>query len=144
LVGTAAVCVLAAFGAAFLVARAVDPQTPARAAATPVHSTAVIVPATTTTTSRTNAELAAQFTPERTSLKPRPRPHRRHATHHASSSPPVNPAPLTTSPDTTPQYTTPVQPTPPPESSGGGSSGSSSSGSGHKKSGGSGTTTIGG
>jgi hypothetical protein len=139
LVGTAVVCVLAAFGAAFLVARATEHQSPAPTI--PAHSTAAVVVKPTTTT---NAELVAQFTPDSTSLKPKPKPkpkpRKRHVAHHAV--PQSSPAPTATEPsaplETTPEYTpAPVAPSPSTPSH----SGSSTH---HKSSGGSGTTTIGG
>jgi hypothetical protein len=129
------VCVAAAFGAAFLVARATDHHSSVPAART--HATAAVVKTTPTTT--TNAELVAQFTPDSTSLKPKPKPKpRKRHVHH--SAPPSNPAPTVTEPaapvETTPVYT-PTTAAPPPSHS----SGSSTH---HKSSGGSGTTTIGG
>jgi len=151
--GTALICILAAFGAAFLVARAVKHETPARAAA-PLRTTRVAATVTTkTTATRVNAELVSQFSPvPGSSLKRRPKPHRR---HHPKPSPPP-PAPVVTAASTTPAPTvtstpaptvtsTPVYPAPTqsaPAQSPPTSSGSSS----HKKqsSGGSGTTTIGG
>ena len=144
LAGTAIICILAAFGAAFLVARAVNHQTPARAATPP--TTTRVADTTTHTTPKVNAELRSQFSAIKSSkLKPKPKPKPKH--HKAKPKPPVNvtPAPSTTS--STPTYTAPTYtapsytplatPTPTPSSSGS---------THHKKSGGSGgsgTTTIG-
>lgn len=140
--GTAIICILAAFGAAFLVARAVKHDTPARAA-TPPRTTRVAATVTSTVAGRVNAELVSQFAPVQASLKRRPKPHRR---HHRKPSPKLAPVVTTASPTpastvtTTPVYSTPVQSAPPPPQP------SSSGSTTHKKksSGGSGTTTIGG
>lgn len=152
LAGTAFICVVAAFGAAFLVARAVNHQTPARAATPPATQASVVIPQPTAT----NAELAPQFTPMMTGLKPRPRPHRHRAVHHSApapaapsvpaqtttpqqyTTPQTSPPQTTTQQYTTQQYTpTPVAPSSP-STSGSGTSGK------HQSGGGSGTTTIGG
>ena len=142
LAGTAIICILAAFGAAFLVARAVDHQTPARAATPPAKTTRVA--ATTTTPSpahKVNVELVSQFTPVKASLKPRPKPHRKHKkpkpTPTISVTPvsPSTPTVPTPAPTYTPVYTPPT------------SAPTHTSAPRHKKSGGSGgsgTTTIGG
>jgi hypothetical protein len=152
LVGTATVCVVAAFGAAFLLARAVGHQGTARAASPP-HVAAAL-------TTTTDSELADQFAPEQVALKrPQRRPQHRHpAAHHhqskpgatgstgsAASSTAATVAPGTTqatpapSTDSQPAYTAPA--------SGSGSSTGTGSSSGstthHHKSSGSGTTTIG-
>lgn len=139
---------LAAFGAAFLVARGVDHGSTARAARAAV--TTATAPAVTT---HDNPELRSEFTPVHVTLKRKPRPRRRHAVHH-SASPAATPAPQTTAPQTTvtstPQTTTqsaPATPAPvydpapvyhpaPVHHSSGGSSHTGSSA-------GSGTTTIG-
>ncbi len=139
LAGTAIICVLAAFGAAFLVARAVDHQTPAHAATAPAQTTRV---ATTTTNPapphKVNVELVSQFTPVKASLKPRPKPHRKHKKPKPAPTVSVTPAAPSTAtvptpaPTYTPVYTPPSTQSSPPH---------------HKKSGGSGgsgTTTIGG
>jgi hypothetical protein len=133
------ICVLAAFGAAFLVARAVNHETPARAATTtPVHATPVVAHVGAPKTTTTNAELVSEFAPVSAKLKRRPKPHR----HHHKASPPPAPVQTTSAPsiDTTPAPVV-TQPTytPPPAPT-------HSSGSTHKKKpsgGGSGTTTIG-
>jgi hypothetical protein len=148
LAGTALICVLAAFGAAFLVGRAVEHQSSARAATTVAHkNTPVAAPVKPATNKRVNAELVSEFAPMQTSsLKHRPRPHRR---HRRSPPPAASTAPTTSTAPAMPVQPVPVLPQPvyrPPASSG--SSGSSSSGgssSTHKKkpAGGSGTTTIG-
>ena len=142
LAGTAIICILAAFGAAFLVARAVDHQTPARAA-TPPAKTAPVA-ATTRTPSpahKVNVELVSQFTPVKASLKPRPKPHRKHKKPKPTPTVSVTPVSSSTatvptpSPTYTPVYTPPT------------SAPTHSAPSHHKKSGGSGgsgTTTIGG
>ncbi|HEX3975894.1 MAG TPA: hypothetical protein VHW96_06490 [Solirubrobacteraceae bacterium] len=141
--GTAIICILAAFGAAFLVGRAVNHETPARAATPPTQTTRVA--ATVTTPRKDNLELQSQFSPIKGSkLKARPKPKPKHK--KAKPKPQVSVAPAapsntTTSVAPTPTYTAPVysappaptHSTPPPH---------------HKKSGGSsggsGTTTIGG
>ena len=144
LAGTAIICIVAAFGAAFLVARAVDHGTPARAA-TPPKTTRV---ADTTTTPaaahRPNVELVSQFAPLKASLKPKPKPKPKHK--KAKPKPAVSVAPVvpsTTQATPVPTYTAPVQSAPvqsSPTPSSGGSTHHKKSGS----SGGSGTTTIGG
>jgi hypothetical protein len=147
LAGTAIICILAAFGAAFLVARAVDHQTPARAATPPSQTTRVAATTTDPTPAhKVNVELVSQFSPVKASLKPRPKPHRRHHKPKRKPSasvspvaPVVNTAPSTTVPSA-PTYTAPVYQPPAPTHS---STGTTH----HKKSGGSGgsgTTTIGG
>ena len=85
LVGTATICVLAAFGAAFLVGRAVSHQGPARAAAATIETTASPAPRTPPAhaTKTADVALAAQFVPGLTSLKRVKRAHRHHAVHHA-------------------------------------------------------------
>jgi hypothetical protein len=145
LAGTAIICIVAAFGAAFLVARAVKHPTPAHAATTSLKTTRVADTVTTSTSKHQDAELLAQFSPQRAKLKPRPKPKPKHkAKKAASPSTPV--APVDTTPtDTTPAYTAPAYTTPTPVTP----APSHSSGSTHKKSGGgssggSGTTTIGG
>jgi outer membrane biosynthesis protein TonB len=145
LAGTAIICILAAFGAAFLVARSVNHQTPARAA-TPLKTTRV-ADTITHAAPKVNAELRSQFSPIKGSkLKPKPKPKPKH--HKAKPKPPVSvtpSAPSTTQSTptyTTPTYTAPSYTPPAPTQS---SSGSTTH---HKKSGGSGggsgTTTIGG
>jgi hypothetical protein len=145
LVGTTVVCVVAAFGAAFVVARAIDHQSPARTGSTTTDRTTGAAVAAVPRT--VNRELVAQFTPASATAKPKPKPkpkpRKRHVVHHPALAPSAA-STVTTAPavptETTPTYT-PVQPAPP--ASSGGGSGSSSSGH-HKSSGGSGTTTIGG
>ena len=157
LAGTAIVCIVAAFGAAFLVARAVKHETPARAASPP-RTTRVADAVTTRTTTDThaNAELVSQFTPVRAALKHRPKPHHRHHQPQPKPAPAVVPATQTPTPATTP--TTPVAttttttpapvystPAPAPVHSAPAPTHSSSGSTQKKKSsGGSGTTTIGG
>jgi hypothetical protein len=133
LVGTAAACVALAFGAAFLVGRAVSHQ-PSK------HTPAAALRlASATVSSKTSSDpaLAAQFTPGLSALK-RIAP-RRHVKKHHNVKPNVSPAaptastPSGTTPTTTsdmPLYVPPAQ---------------SSSPSSHKPSGqGSGTTSVGG
>jgi hypothetical protein len=139
LAGTAIICILAAFGAAFLVARAVSHQRPAHAATPPPSATRVAD--TTHAPPKVNAELRSQFSPIKGSpLKPKPKPKPK----HKKPKPPVNvtpSAPSTTTPTTpsyTPTYTAPSYTPPAP---------THSAPPRHKKSGGSGgsgTTTIGG
>jgi hypothetical protein len=143
LAGTAIICILAAFGAAFLVARAVDHQTPARAATPPSQTTRVAATTTDPTPAhKVNVELVSQFTPVKASLKPRPKPHRKHKKPKPKPTPTVSVTPVapstatvpTPAPTYTPVYTPPASTT-------------HSSPPHHKKSGGSGgsgTTTIGG
>ncbi|MFZ1996584.1 MAG: hypothetical protein WAU75_20900 [Solirubrobacteraceae bacterium] len=133
---------MAAFGAAFLVARAVNRETPARAAAPPVTTTRTAPTTTTASAShRVNVELVSQFSPVKASLKPRPKPHRKlrkpKPPVSVSPAPSISSAPATTVP-AAPTYTAPAYSPPAPTHS--------SSGSTHhkKSSGGSGTTTIGG
>jgi hypothetical protein len=144
LAGTAFICIVAAFGAAFLVARAVTHETPARASTPTVSATRVAdTAATKSASSQRDAELESQFTPVKASLKPRPKPHRRHNKPKPSVQTTVAPAtttPVTPAPTVAPQQYTPPPAAPAPTHS---SSGSTH----HKKSGGSGgsgTTTIGG
>ena len=143
LAGTAITCILAAFGAAFLVARAVNHQTPARAATAPTH-VARAAAAVTTNAPKVNVELVSQFSPIKGSkLKPRPKPKPKH--REAKPKPQVSVAPAapstTTTATPTPTYTAPVYSPPPPPAPTHSSSGATH----HKKSsGGSGTTTIGG
>lgn len=136
-VGTALTCIVAAFGAAFLVARAVVHQTPAKAATT--QAVTPVAPRVAPVSRNHNAELVSEFAPMVSSLrhKPKPRPKRRRVTHH--SAPAVSAAPAS------PTYTAPTYPPPaytaptytPPATSN--PSGTTT----HKRSGGSGTTTIG-
>jgi hypothetical protein len=146
LVGTAVVCVLAAFGAAFLVARAVNHQTPAKAAATVRDQPVAAV--TTATATTPNAELVSEFTPVSASLKHKPRPPKRHPVHHsappASSAAGETSAPTDTQQSTTPYTPPPTTPSPVTSAPSSGSSGSSGSSHHQHSSGGSGTTTIGG
>jgi hypothetical protein len=152
-VGTAAGCVLAAFGAAFLIARATAHQGTATAAT----STLSKPPVTTT-----DAALAAQFVPGLTALR-QPAHERRHAAihrvRHHNSSQPATPTVTNSSPSTTtatqaqqttttvssppasppPTFTQPASPTS--GSSGTGSGTTSVGGSGHKHHG---TTKVGG
>jgi hypothetical protein len=132
LVGTAAACVALAFGAAFLVGRAVSHQ-PSK------HTPAAALRlASATVSSKTSSDpaLAAQFTPGLSALK-RIAPRRHVKKHHkvkANVSPAAPPAstPSSTTPTTSdiPLYVPPAQ---------------SSSSSSHKPSGqGSGTTSVGG
>lgn len=146
LAGTAIICILAAFGAAFLVARSVHHATPARAATSHGNATrvAATVPARSSTASRANADLVAQFVPQQTALKRKPKPRRPHRKHTAkpvvTSASPVA-ATTTTTVAPPPTYTHPVYTAPVTTPS------SSSTTTHHKKqssSGGSGTTTIGG
>jgi outer membrane biosynthesis protein TonB len=144
--GTAIICIVAAFGAAFLVGRAVKHPAPAKAA-TPRTTRVADTVTTPTTHPHASAELVSQFTSVRASLKRRPKPHHRH-----KPKPKPKPAPVVTaaapvvSPTTTtsaapitsaPVTSAPVYHAPAPTSSGSTT---------HKKksSGGSGTTTIGG
>jgi hypothetical protein len=144
--------VLAAFGAAFLIARATGHQGTATAAT----STLSKPPATTTDTA-----LAAQFVPGLTALRQPTRVHRHAAIHrvrHRNASQPAIPTVTNSSPSTTTatqaQQTTTVSsppPSPPPTStqpanptsgsSGTGSGTTSVGGSGHKHHG---TTKVGG
>jgi outer membrane biosynthesis protein TonB len=148
LAGTAIICIVAAFGAAFLVARAVNHETPARAATPPKTTHVAAVAVHVTTSHKVNRELESQFSPLKAALKPRPKPKPK---HKAKPKPSVS---VAQAPSTSVVPTTPVEPAPtfteptptsPPASS---STPSSSGGSTHHKKsgggGGSGTTTIGG
>lgn len=150
LAGTAIICIVAAFGAAFLVARAVNHETPARAATPLVKTTPVATVAThTAAVHKINVELVSQFSPLKVSLKPRPKPHRKHKTRPKPAVSAAPPAPVVTPAENTP---TPVTPTPtftePVPSSSTPAPTHSAPATHHKKSGGSsggsGTTTIGG
>jgi hypothetical protein len=148
LAGTAIICILAAFGAAFLVARAVNHQTPARAATPPAKATRVAdTTRATTAPHKVNVELVSQFAPIAGSkLKARPKPHRKHKkAKPAASVTPSASSPATTTPTYTspaPTYTSPAPTSSPaPTQSSGGSTHKKKSGG---SSGGSGTTTIGG
>jgi hypothetical protein len=144
--GTAIICIVAAFGAAFLVARAVKHPTPARAASSP-RTTRVADTVVTPTDTHANAELVAQFSPVPASLKRRPKRHHRHRepqpAHVVSAAAPST-APTTTT--TTPVTPVPVYSSPAPVQSTPAAPRSSSGSTTRKKtsSGGSGTTTIGG
>jgi protein TonB len=148
LAGTAIICIVAAFGAAFLVGRALNHETPARAATLPKTTHVAAVATHVTASHKVNKELESQFSPLKAALKPRPKPKPK---HKAKPKPSVS---VTPSPSTSVAPTTPVEPaptfteptpaSPPPSSTPSSSSGSSTH---HKKSGGSGgsgTTTIGG
>jgi outer membrane biosynthesis protein TonB len=142
--GTAIICIVAAFGAAFLVGRAVRRPTPAKAAAPRTTRVAATV-TTPAASARHDAELVSQFSSVHASLKRRPKPHRPKPKPKPAPVVTVAPsvsAPSTTTPTTTvtstPVYSSPapVQSSPAPTHSGSTT---------HKKSsGGSGTTTIGG
>jgi hypothetical protein len=146
LAGTAIICILAAFGAAFLVARSVNHQTPARAATAPAKTTRVAdTTAAVAGPHKVNVELVSQFAPiAGAKLKPRPKPHRK----HKKVKPAVPVAPSVSNPvTTTPAYTTttPTYTSPPPTYTAPAPTQTPT----HKKksggsSGGSGTTTIGG
>lgn len=142
LAGTAIICIVAAFGAAFLVARSVNHQTAARAATPPTKATRVAnTTRVTVPKHRVNVELVSQFAPIAGSkLKARPKPHRKHKKPKpaVSVTPPAS-NPVTTTPtytNTTPTYTRPAPTYTPPAPTHKKKSGGSS--------GGSGTTTIGG
>jgi hypothetical protein len=148
LAGTAFICIVAAFGAAFLVARAVNHETPARAATPAAKVTPVAAVTPRVAPHKVNKELVSQFAPLKASLRPRPKPRPK-----AKAKAPVSVASVT--PATTPQTvtpTTPIEPAPvvsqPAPSTSSSAPSSSGPTSHHKKSGGgsggSGTTTIGG
>lgn len=148
LAGTAIICVVAAFGAAFLVARAVNHESPARAATPPKTTNVADTTTRVTPKHKVNVELVSQFAPIRGSkLKPRPKPHRKHKKPKPTVSVTQSaPSTVTSSQTyTTPpqSYTQPVQsaPTQSAPTHSGGSTHHKTSGS---SSGGSGTTTIGG
>jgi len=75
LVGTGITCVVAAFGAAFLIARAIDHQ---GAAHRTITTTTALTPRATTAVDVT---LASQFVPDLTTLARPARPHPRPARH---------------------------------------------------------------
>jgi hypothetical protein len=142
LVGTALICVLAAFGAAFLVGRALNPQSRAGAATTSSTATVAAVPSAPRAPTVTNAALASQFTPGSSFL--RKVHHRKRVVHRTPAATPAVVGPATqTAPvapvsPAPPVTYAPVTPAPAPASSSSGSSKKKSSG------GGSGTTIIGG
>jgi hypothetical protein len=143
LAGTAIICILAAFGAAFLVARAVNRETPARAATPPVKPTRVADAVThPSVTHAVNVELVSQFAPLQVSLKPKPKPKPKPKKHKPKSPASVTPvAPASTTPTyTAPVYSAPTTPAPTPTHPSGSPHHQKRGGS----SGGSGTTTIGG
>ena len=149
LAGTAIICILAAFGAAFLVARAVNHDAPARAATPPRTTNVADTTARVAPSHKVNVELISQFAPIKgPKLKPRPKPKPKHKKHKPK--PVVSYSPPASSTATTPTYTTsaPTYTAPsytPPATS---APTHTSSGTTHHKksgsSGGSGTTTIGG
>jgi outer membrane biosynthesis protein TonB len=150
LAGTAIICIVAAFGAAFLVGRALNHETPARAATLPKTTHVAAVATHVTASHKVNKELESQFSPLKAALKPRPKPKPKHrAKAKPKPSVSVTPSPSTSVAPTTPAepaptFTEPTPASPPPSSTPSSSSGSSTH---HKKSGGSGgsgTTTIGG
>ena len=106
LVGTTVVCVVAAFGAAFLVARAIDHQSPARTGSTTTDRTTGAAVAAVPRT--VNRELVAQFTPASATAKLKPKPRKRHVVHHPALAPSAA-STVTTAPavptETTPTYT---------------------------------------
>lgn len=147
-ISAAVACVVLAFGAAFLVTRAVDHGGSASAA---TRTRLPALPAAQVPVGNDPA-LAAQFTPQRVALrkppaKPKPRP-KPHPASSAGQAAPSAPAPAPTTPAaptytapayTAPAYTAPpVTYSPPAASTTHHSTGHSSSGSG------SGTTIIGG
>ena len=148
LAGTAIICILAAFGAAFLVARAVNHEAPARAATPPRTTNVADTTARVAPSHKVNVELISQFAPIKgPKLKPRPKPKPKHKTHKpkpvVSYSPPASTATTPTYTTPAPTYTAPSY-TPPATSA---PTHTSSGTTHHKKSGssgGSGTTTIGG
>jgi outer membrane biosynthesis protein TonB len=153
LAGTAIICILAAFGAAFLVARAVNHETPARAATPVVKTTPVAAVAThKAVVHKVDVELVSQFSPLKASLKPRPKPHRKHKPRPKPAVSVAPPSSAVTAAATTPTPVTPaptfIEPAPSSSTPAPTHSSSSSSSTHHKKSGGSsggsGTTTIGG
>ncbi len=83
LAGTSIVCVLAAFGAAFLVARASGQGTP-HAARTPARAAASGADAVSRPARKVDVELASQFAPQLTALVRPARSHRR-ASHKLGS-----------------------------------------------------------
>jgi len=148
LAGTAIICILAAFGAAFLVARAVNHEAPARAATPPRTTNVADTTARVAPSHKVNVELISQFAPIKgPKLKPRPKPKPKHKKHKpkpvVSYSPPASTATTPTYTTPAPTYTAPSY-TPPATSA---PTHTSSGTTHHKKSGssgGSGTTTIGG
>jgi hypothetical protein len=136
LIATAVVCVLAAFGAAFLIGRAANHQGSATAATAPARtSSSTTTTATTTSTTHTpDKALAAQFQPGLRGLRRKPTVHHRKHVVAAPATVPTPAAPVTTQSYTAPAttYTAPAY-TPAPRTTAKPT----------HKSGGSGTTTIG-
>ena len=125
-------CVLVAFGAAFLVARAVV-QSPAKAATT--HAQTLPMPRVRPVGRNRNAELVSQFAPVAAVLKRLPRHKPKAKVVHHVSAPASSGTASSSQTYAPPVYTAPVY-TPPPATS--------SPQPTHKRSsGGSGTTTIG-
>jgi hypothetical protein len=152
----AGACVLLAFGAAFLVTRAVDHGGAARAAA---QAQLPALPAATVAAQRDPA-LAAQFTPQRVSLRKPAKPRVKHRSHQSStpastatqvsaatSSAPAQLQPTATAPAyTAPAYTAPTYTSPPVVSQAPSTPSTTrhSSTTHHSSGSGSGTTVIGG
>jgi hypothetical protein len=152
LVGTAAVCAALAFGAAFLVGRAIHNGSSDRGGYKLASATISHLP-------RSNTQLASEFAPESKAGKlriikahHRPKPKTHHASNTQSPSTGTGSTATTTpSTNTTPSYTAPTY-TPPattthPSSSGQGSGTTSVGGSSSKKKksgSGSGVTSVGG
>ena len=93
LIATAVACVLAAFGAAFLIGRAANHQGSATAATTAAHtssSTPTTVAAATTSTPHADKALAAQFKPGLRGLRHKPKVHHRKP-HVAAPASPLRP-----------------------------------------------------
>jgi hypothetical protein len=150
LVGTAAVCAALAFGAAFLVGRAVHNGSSDRGGYKLASATISHLP-------RSNNQLASEFAPESKAGKLRivkvhhrakPKTHHASNTHSPSTGTgsPATPSTDTTPSDTAPTYTPPATTTHP-SSSGQGSGTTSVGGSSSKKKSsgsGSGVTSVGG
>ncbi len=143
LIATAVVCVLAAFGAAFLLGRAANDHQGSATAATVTTVRAATRVSTPVTRTHPDRALAAQFEPGLRGLRHRRRvrPRRVHPrrVHHVAPVAPL-PAAVVPSAPTTTSYATPA-PTPAPAPTP--SPAPTHTSPTHHRSGGSGTTTIG-
>jgi len=155
--GAALLCVVAAFGAAFFIRRAVDRGSPSPRGTVAADTRTAGGPSQTSTGRTSEAvavhhrvrtpQLAAEFAPgvqRITRKRPRPKHHRRahHEVSHSSAA--SSPTDVTSTPTyttSTPSYTAPSEPSPTTASSGGAGSSATTH---HSSGSGTGTTSIGG
>ena len=138
LIATAVACVLATFGAAFLIGRTANDHQGSATAATVTTARAATRVSTPVAATHPNRALAAQFEPGLRGLRHRRQIHHRRVHHVAPAAPP--PAAVVPSAPTTTSYATPA-PTPAPAPTP--SPAPTHTSPAHHRSGGSGTTTIG-